>query len=312
MTINVEKHVPVLLKEAIDLLQIKNGGIYVDLTLGRAGHSSEILKRLHGSGLLIGVDQDIEAIKESEPKLASINSNFKLVKSNFSDLDEILEQLKIRNVDGILMDLGVSSPQFDDRERGFSYNLDAKLDMRMDQSQKLNAWDVVNTYPLKELLRIFKEYGEEKYAYPIAKGILKQRSIQPIDTTYELVEIIKKNKPEKELRKIGHPAKQVFQALRIEVNKELEVLQIALKKALAALKSGGRLVVITFHSLEDRIVKNFFKEASVIEGNRYDIPLQLKEPDYRLINKKVIVASEEEIQTNHRSKSAKLRAIEKK
>lgn len=307
----MEKHIPVLLNETIDLLQIKKNGIYLDLTLGRGGHSSEILKRLNGTGLLIGVDQDITAIEESKPRLSKINSNFKLVKSNFKDLDKILEQLNIKSVDGILMDLGVSSPQFDDGERGFSYNFDAKLDMRMDQSQDLTAEKIVNTYSLQDLTRIFKEYGEDKYSYQIAKEIVKEREKKPIESTFELVDIIKKSKPERELKKVGHPAKQVFQALRIEVNHELDVLKEALNKALKALNHKGRLVVITFHSLEDRIVKNCFKSVAVIEGDRFDLPLMSKVPDYTLINKKVIVADEKEINENRRSKSAKCRAIER-
>lgn len=307
----MEKHIPVLLNETIDLLQIKKDGVYLDLTLGRGGHSSEILKRLNGTGLLIGVDQDITAIEESEPRLSKINSNFKLIKSNFKDLDKVLEQLNIQSVDGILMDLGVSSPQFDDGKRGFSYNFDAKLDMRMDQSQDLNAEKIVNNYSLQDLTRIFKEYGEDKYSYQIAKEIVKEREKKPIESTFELVDIIKKSKPERELMKVGHPAKQVFQALRIEVNHELDFLKEALNKALKVLNHKGRLVVITFHSLEDRIVKNCFKRVAVIEGDRFDLPLMKKAPDYTLINKKVIVANEKEINENRRSKSAKCRAIER-
>lgn len=307
----MEKHIPVLLNETIDLLQIKKDGVYLDLTLGRGGHSSEILKRLNGTGLLIGVDQDITAIEESEPRLSKINSNFKLIKSNFKDLDKVLEQLNIQSVDGILMDLGVSSPQFDDGKRGFSYNFDAKLDMRMDQSQDLNAEKIVNNYSLQDLTRIFKEYGEDKYSYQIAKEIVKEREKKPIESTFELVDIIKKSKPERELKKVGHPAKQVFQALRIEVNHELDFLKEALDKALKVLNHKGRLVVITFHSLEDRIVKNCFKRVAVIEGDRFDLPLMSKAPDYTLINKKVIVANEKEINENRRSKSAKCRAIER-
>lgn len=307
----MEKHIPVLLNETIDLLQIKKDGVYLDLTLGRGGHSSEILKRLNGTGLLIGVDQDITAIEESEPRLSKINSNFKLIKSNFKDLDKVLEQLNLQGVDGILMDLGVSSPQFDDGKRGFSYNFDAKLDMRMDQSQDLSAEKIVNNYSLQDLTRIFKEYGEDKYSYQIAKEIVKEREKKPIESTFELVDIIKKSKPERELKKVGHPAKQVFQALRIEVNHELDFLKEALDKALKVLNHKGRLVVITFHSLEDRIVKNCFKRVAVIEGDRFDLPLISKTPDYTLINKKVIVANEKEINENRRSKSAKCRAIER-
>lgn len=305
-----ELHKPVLLKEVIEGLNIKDNGVYLDLTLGRAGHSSEILKRIK-TGLLIGVDQDIEAINYSQERLAKISDKFTLVRSNFVNIDEILENLKIDKVDGILMDLGVSSPQFDDVNRGFSYRFDSELDMRMDQRNELTAKRIVNEYSLEELTKIFNEYGEEKYSYSIAKNIVKQREIAPINTTYELVEIIKRSKPAKELAKAGHPAKQIFQALRIEVNDEINVLTRTLSKALNHLNPNGRLAVITFHSGEDKIVKHLFKELTVVEGNRYDLPLQNKEINYRLITKKGIKPSEEEIIENHRSISSTLRIIEK-
>jgi 16S rRNA (cytosine1402-N4)-methyltransferase len=218
----------------------------------------------------------------------------------------------VKEVDGILMDLGVSSPQFDEGERGFSYKEEARLDMRMDQRQDLTAYQIVNTYDFEDLLKIFQIYGEEKYSYSIAKNIIKARELKPIETTLELVEIIKKSKPMKELKKVGHPAKQVFQALRIAVNDELNVLVKALESALRHLKPGGRLAVITFHSGEDRIVKNIFKEAAVEIGNRLDIPLTTKAKEFDLINRKPIVGSEAELEMNHRSASAKLRIIARK
>jgi len=309
---NMGKHIPVLLNETITGLNIKPDGIYLDLTLGRGGHSGEILKRLT-TGHLYCVDQDQEAINESEKYLKTISDKFTLIHRNFCYLKEILAEQNLDYVDGILMDLGVSSPQFDEGDRGFSYREDAPLDMRMDQSQKLSAYEIVNSYSLDELFRILRDYGEEKYAYSIAKNIVKTRSQSPIKTTFELVEVIKKSKPAKELAKIGHPGKQTFQALRIAVNDELNVLTVALKEALKALRpNGGRLAVITFHSLEDRIVKNIFKDASVVEGNRYDIPTSLDVKEYQLVNRKPIVASDLELNENHRAASAKLRIIERK
>ena len=306
------KHIPVLLNETITGLNIKPDGIYVDLTLGRGGHSGEILKKLQ-KGHLYGVDQDEVAIEESRRYLETISNNFTLIHKNFSFLDEIMEENQIEYADGILMDLGVSSPQFDEGDRGFSYREDARLDMRMDQRNPLTAYDIVNSYSLDEIFKILRDYGEEKFAYSIAKNIVKAREKAPIETTFQLVEIIKRSKPMKELAKAGHPAKQSFQALRIAVNDELNVLSIALNKALKALKPhGGRLAVITFHSLEDRIVKNVFKDAAVSEGNRYDIPVQVTEKEYQLITRKPIVADEQELEINHRSISAKLRIIERK
>lgn len=306
------KHVPVLLNETISGLNIKPDGIYMDLTLGRGGHSGEILKQLK-SGHLYGVDQDIEAINESEKYLKTISSNFTLIHQNFSSLEEILSENHLDYVDGILMDLGVSSPQFDEGDRGFSYRENARLDMRMDQRNPLTAYDIVNKYSLDEIFKILRDYGEEKFAYSIAKNIVKARESKPIETTFELVEIIKKSKPMKELAKAGHPAKQTFQALRIAVNDELNVLEICLRKALKALRPhGGRLAVITFHSLEDRIVKNIFKEATVVEGSRHDIPVVNEEKEYQLVNRKPIIADEKELEINHRSASAKLRIIERK
>lgn len=305
------EHIPVLLNETIQGLNINPSGTYVDLTVGRGGHSSEILTRLK-DGRLICVDQDEEAIVASTARLSKISNKFEMVRANFSELDTILANLGIQEVDGILMDLGVSSPQFDKGERGFSYKEDARLDMRMDQRQDLTAYQIINTYALEDLTKIFQIYGEEKYSYSIAKNIIKAREAKPIETTLELVEIIKRSKPMKELKKVGHPAKQVFQALRIAVNDELNALEKALTAALKHLKPGGRLAVITFHSGEDRIVKNYFKEAAVSEGNRIDGPMLEKEKEFDLINRKPIVASESELETNHRSASAKLRIIARK
>lgn len=307
------EHYSVLLNEAIEGLNIKENGIYLDATLGRAGHSKEILKKLK-EGHLIGIDQDDEALTYSKEVLSQISNKFDVIKSNFKDLDKVLDELNINKVDGILFDLGVSSPQFDEDYRGFSYRNDAPLDMRMDQSSSLTAKYIVNNYSFENLFKIFKEYGEDKYSYSIAKNICKYRQEKEISTTFELVDIIKKSKPMSELKKVGHPAKQIFQALRIEVNDEINVLKIALKKALERINVNGRIVVITFHSLEDKIVKKIFKEVSVIEGNRnndYILPQDIKTPDFKEINKKVIVASKEELNKNHRSKSAKLRILER-
>lgn len=307
------EHKSVLLKEAIEGLNIKEDGIYVDATLGRAGHSSEILKRLK-NGKLYCFDQDKEAIDYSFKKLASISSNFEIIYSNFKNMKEELNKRGVEKIDGVLFDLGVSSPQFDEDYRGFSYRFDALLDMRMNQENLLTAKKIVNTYPLEKLVKIFKEYGEEKYSYSIAKTIVKAREVKEIETTFELVDLIKKSLPKKELFKDKHPAKKIFQALRIEVNDELEVLKIALNDSIKLLKKDGRIVVITFHSLEDRIVKNIFKEVSFIKGDRkndYLLPNELKKAEFELVNKKVITPSNIEIEENRRSKSAKLRILKK-
>lgn len=306
-------HLSVLLNEVIEGLNIKENGIYIDATLGRAGHSKEILKRLK-SGLLVGIDQDDEALSYSKSLLAEVSNNFQLIKGNFRELDKIVKNLSLERVDGILFDLGVSSPQFDEDYRGFSYRYNNKLDMRMNQSSSLTAKIVVNTYSKNDLIRVFKEYGEEKYANSIASNIVKYRNNKEIETTFELVDIIKKSKPMKELKKAGHPAKQVFQAIRIEVNDELNALKEGLNKALDVLSINGRVAVISFHSLEDKIVKNIFRERAIINGNRindFKLPDEIALPSYDLVNRKVIVPTEEEILINHRSKSAKLRIIEK-
>ena len=308
------EHKPILLNEVIEGLDIKSDGVYLDLTLGRAGHSKEILKRLSLNGLLIGIDQDEEAISYSRVELSKISNRYKIVKSNFSNIKNILSDLNISTLDGALFDLGVSSPQFDEDYRGFSYRCNNILVMRMDLSSSLTAYDVVNTYSFKELLRVFKEYGEDKYSYNIAKNIVKERDIKPIVTTFDLVDIIKRSKPLKELNKVGHPAKQIFQAIRIEVNNELNVLKKALEDVINSLNINGRVCVITFHSLEDRIVKNLFKKYSVVEGNRindFRKAKDIEEANFIEVNKKVIVPSEEEIINNPRSKSAKLRILKR-
>ena len=307
------KHIPVLLNETIEGLNVKPDGIYVDLTLGRGGHSKEVLKRLT-TGRLISFDKDETAIEESKANLAVFSEKFTGIHDDFRNFRKDLNELGIDKIDGIMADLGVSSPQFDDVSRGFSYKEDARLDMRMDRRQKFSAFELVNTYSLTDLTRVFREYGEDKFSYQIAKKIVEIRQKKPIETTSELVEIIKAVKPQKELMKKGHPAKQIFQAIRIEVNDELGALKVALKDALASLKVGGRACFITFHSLEDRMVKNAFNDVSKVEGTRHNVfslPTEKDLPDYRLVNNKVIIADESELENNPRSKSAKLRIIER-
>ncbi len=305
------EHISVLLPESLDLLAIKEDGIYVDCTLGRGGHSSEILKRIP-KGHLYAFDLDKEAIAQSEKRLEAIGSNFTLIHAPFEQLDEQLDKLGVGKVDGILMDLGVSSPQFDDPSRGFSYRYDARLDMRMNQEQDLDAWFIVNHYSKEELLRILREYGEESNAGRIVNGILKARAQKPIDTTFELVEVIKNSLPAAILKKKGHPAKQTFQALRMEVNKELPQLQQALDQGLARLKPQGRMAIITFHSLEDRLVKQAFAKVALPKKVNRRMPIAQNETlKYRLINRKPIVASALELEENQRAHSAKLRGIER-
>lgn len=305
------EHISVLLPESLDLLAIKDDGIYVDCTLGRGGHSSEILKRIP-KGHLYAFDLDKEAIAQSEKRLAAIGSNFTLIHAPFEELDIQLDKLSVEKVDGILMDLGVSSPQFDDPKRGFSYRYDARLDMRMNQDQDLDAWFVVNQYPKEELLRVLREYGEEPNAGRIVNGILKAREQKPIETTFELVDVIKSALPAAILKKKGHPAKQTFQALRMEVNKELPQLKSALQQGLARLKPEGRMAIITFHSLEDRLVKQAFAEVALPKKVNRRMPITANEVlEYRLINRKPIVASETELEENQRAHSAKLRGIER-
>ena len=305
----MDKHLPVLLKETIELLDIKPNGIYVDMTLGGGGHSEAILKKLDG-GMLYGFDQDIYAIERANERLKNFN-NFTSINDNFSNAKKRLNDLGVNSVDGILFDLGVSSFQFDIPERGFSYRFDAPLDMRMDQSAKTNAYDIVNEYSYEELSRIFFEYGEEKFSKLITNNIIKRRQIKPIETTFELVNIIKDSLPNKVLNKKGHPAKKVFQALRIEVNHELEILEDALRDAIDLLKPNGRLAIITFHSLEDRICKQLFRSLSTIDIPK-GLPIIIDEiPLINLVNKKVITSLDDELENNNRAHSAKLRVIEK-
>ena len=311
--INMSVHKPVMLKESMESLNIKREGTYVDMTFGRGGHTKEIIKNLI-SGTVIAFDLDDDAISSAEAIKAPPTIAFQVIKGNFKDIKVNLETQRITKVDGILLDLGVSSPQFDTPERGFSYRYDAPLDMRMDQDQRLTAADIVNTYPPKELYRIFRDYGEEKFAKPIAREIETQRAIKIITTTGELVELVKKVLPKKVLLKDKHPAKQIFQALRIETNRELENLKIALKNSANLLKPSGRLVVITYHSLEDRIVKQFFRELTVVQGNRLNIPTSPDEgkTEYELLYRKSIKPSNEELNENPRAHSAKLRVLVRK
>lgn len=304
-------HKSVLLEEAVENLNIKNDGIYVDATTGGGGHSSLILGKLT-TGHLYCFDQDEFAFSKTKPRLDAIGSNYTFVHSNFVNLKNELNKLGIEKIDGIIYDLGVSSFQFDIPERGFSYKYDAPLDMRMNQNQELNARTIVNEYPYEEIVKILYRYGEESFAKQIARGIEKERAIKPIETTFELVDVIKKSLPAKVLRQKGHPAKQTFQALRIAVNDELRVFEVSIKDALEMLNSDGRAVVITFHSLEDRICKTVFKEASTL-----DIPEGLpivitEEAPFELITKKPILPSEEELIENNRAHSAKMRVIRKR
>ncbi len=307
------KHYSVLLKESIEGLHIQEDGIYVDGTLGRGGHSSEILKRLT-SGHLYALDRDMDAIQESSQRLQEISNQVTFIHTNFSNVKERLHQFGVDEINGMMLDLGVSSPQFDEANRGFSYRFDARLDMRMDQSQQLTAYDIINTYDYHELVHIFYRYGEEDYAKQIARKIEQKRIIQPIQTTFEFVDVIKSALPAKVLNRKGHPAKKAFQAIRIAVNDELGELEKVLEDALSMLKVGGRLCVISFQSLEDRIVKDIFVKAS--RGKKIDkripvLPDAIETPPYRLVTKKPIVASEKELEENNRSHSAKLRIIER-
>ena len=302
-------HKSVLLEESIDFLNIKEDGVYVDATLGFGGHSLEILKR-NKKGFLFAFDQDSEAIAYSTERLKDYH-NYKIIKSNFCNMKECLLKENIEKVDGILCDIGVSSMQLDEDYRGFSYHKDARLDMRMNTEQDFSAYEVVNNYSYEDLVRILRDYGEEKYASSIARNIVKDRETKPIETTLELVEIIKKSMPAKELRN-GHPARKTFQAIRIEVNHELEVLESALIQALDLINVGGRVCVITFHSLEDRIVKNTFKKYSEVDSKFAKLPFVPEEylPKYKIVCKG-ITASDEEVLDNNRARSARLRVIER-
>ncbi len=300
----MSKHVSVLLNEAIEMLDVKENGIYIDGTLGRGGHSKKILEKLK-AGQLYCFDLDNEAIKESKENLKEY-SNVTFIHDNFMNMNKYVEK-----VDGILLDLGVSSPQFDEVERGFSYRFDGPLDMRMNSDSSLSAYDVVNNYSKEELERVLRDFGEEHYYKNIVSNIIKSREIKPIETTFELVEVIKKSLPYKVLNKKGHPAKQTFQAIRIEVNHELDSLTTFLDRFENMLNPNGKVVIITFHSLEDRLVKRKFKDLTTVEDDKrvFKLPSEIKEADFSLINRKAIIADEKELEENPRSKSAKLRGI---
>lgn len=306
------KHKTVLLEESIESLNIKRDRIYVDCTLGGGGHSERILEILDGTGRLIAIDQDIYAIDRSRERLNKYN-NITYVKDNFSNLKTILENLDINKVDGILLDLGVSSFQFDDRERGFSYWDEAVLDMRMDQDATIDAKFILNNYTLKELTRVFSDYGDEKNSYRFAMAILKVREKSPLVTNRDLVETIKSTLSEKEKRKQGHPARKIFQALRIEVNQELKVLEEVLPDIVDSLNIGGRLAVITFHSIEDRIVKQFFKkmEKPCVCPSDFPVCTCGNIAKLKIIGKKPIIPDFDELDTNSRARSSKLRVAEK-
>lgn len=301
-------HISVLLNECIENLNLKDDSVIVDCTLGYGGHSSEILKRIT-KGKLYSFDQDDEAIKSAKNKLDKIGNNYTIIRSNFVNLESEIKKYE-NSVDGILYDLGVSSPQLDEAERGFSFHNDAELDMRMDKTSPLTAYDVVNNYSYEELTNILYKYGEEKYASSIAKKIIKERELKPIKTTLELVEIIKSAVPEK-YKRDKHPARKTFQAIRIEVNKELDVFESSLRQALDLVKIGGRVCVITFHSLEDKICKNIFKSVSEVDKNLRNMPIIPDElmPKYKVIAN--IKPSLEELANNNRARSARLRVIER-
>lgn len=306
------KHISVLLNECLEGLAIKEDGTYVDCTLGGAGHSSHILKKLSSKGTLIGIDQDNDALKAAKEKLKNY-SNVKFVHNNFYNIDSILTSLDIPNVDGILMDLGVSSYQLDEGERGFSYMKDAPLDMRMDRDRDFSAYDVVNTYSEEDLYRIIRDYGEEKFAKRIAKFIVDRRNDKPIETTLELVDIIKAAISAKARREGPHPAKRTFQAIRIEVNGELAILNKAIEDGVKHLNKGGRMAIITFHSLEDRIVKLKYRELANPCTCPKEFPVCVcgRKPLVKIISRKAIEPSKEEVEENPRSRSAKLRVLEK-
>lgn len=306
-------HTSVLLEECIEGLQIQKNGIYVDCTLGGAGHSKEIGQKLDSNGTLVGIDQDDYALNKASLRLENVPCKKILIRDNFQNIKEILKTLDIEKVDGILMDLGVSSFQLDNGDRGFSYNQDAPLDMRMDKRAPFSAYELVNEYQDKDLFRIIKSYGEEKFASRITREIIKSRDISKIETTGQLVDIIKKAIPAKARREGPHPAKRTFQAIRIEVNRELEILKDAIRDSVSVLNSNGRICIITFHSLEDRIVKQTFKELTNPCTCPPDFPQCIckNEPTVEIITRKPIYPSEEELIHNPRSRSAKLRIAKK-
>lgn len=303
-------HIPVLYYETLDNLVINPDGIYIDCTLGGGSHSEGILERLSDKGLLISIDQDTNAIEYSKKRLEKFGSKWKVFKGNFENIDTIAYMAGVDKVDGILMDIGVSSKQLDDPKRGFSYRYDVKLDMRMNTEQKISAYDVVNTYSEEQLSKIIFEYGEERHARKIAKLIVEERKSSPIEKTSDLIALIKRAYPE---RASKHPAKKTFQAIRIEVNRELEVLENAMSKAVELLKVGGRLAIITFHSLEDRIVKNKFKDLATACKCPKDIPICVcgGVKKFEIITKKPIIPIDDELKNNNRSHSSKLRILER-
>lgn len=306
-------HVPVLFHETIDSLNIRPDGIYADGTLGGAGHSSEIARRLSDKGRLIGFDQDLEAIAAAEKRLEPFKERVKIIHSNFEQMGAVLEELGYPQVDGIMLDLGVSSHQLDDASRGFSYRMDAPLDMRMNQEAALTAADILNTYDEQEIYRIIRDYGEEHFAKSIARNIVKEREKHSIDTTGQLVEIIRASMPKKAQIASGHPAKRTFQAIRIACNRELDVLENSIDSMIDHLKPGGRLSIITFHSLEDRIVKAAFKKNENPCTCPPDFPVCIcgKKSRGHAVYRKPVLPTEEEMEQNPRSKSAKLRSFER-
>ena len=303
-------HIPVLYYETLDNLVINPDGVYIDCTLGGGSHSEGILERLSDKGLLISIDQDSNAIEYSKKRLEKFGPKWKVFKGNFENIDTIAYMAGVDKVDGILMDIGVSSKQLDDPERGFSYRYDVKLDMRMNIEQKISAYDVVNTYSEEQLSKIIFEYGEERHARKIAKLIVEERKSFPIEKTSDLIALIKRAYPE---RSSKHPAKKTFQAIRIEVNRELEVLENAISKAVELLKVGGRLAIITFHSLEDRIVKNKFKDLATACKCPKDIPICVcgGVKKFEIITKKPIIPVDDELKNNNRAHSSKLRILER-
>ena len=306
------EHVPVFLEEVTSLLPIHPNGIYVDLTIGRGGHAKAILAKLT-NGRLIGVDQDATAIEALKPLLAS-EPRLTLIHQSFDHIPSILNELGIDHIHGVLMDLGVSSPQFDTPERGFSYRFDGPLDMRMDQRQKETAASILATYDVRQLSHIFQAYADETFAYPLAKAIVAHRQHAPIQTTFELVELIKQTKPKKALMKKGHPAKQVFQALRMEVNQELQRLEATLKALEPFVIQNGRIAVISFHSTEDRVVKTIFRSWTVVEGDRHGPalrPEEIPQPTFCEVKPYPIKPSFSEKERNPRSESATLRVVER-
>ena len=307
------KHIPVLFHEIMDIMAPKAGEVFVDCTLGGGGHSRGFLERMGDDGRLIGIDQDTNALRAAQDNLAEFGERVTYVHSNYNNLDEMLNQYAPDGVDGILFDIGVSSHQLDEKDRGFSYMQDAPLDMRMDQSRKFSAWDVVNTYSEDELHRIIKEYGEERWAKRIAKFIVDFRKDKPVDTTGELVDIIKRAIPKGAREEGSHPAKRTFQAIRIEVNDELGVLTRTISVAAKHLKKGGRLGIISFHSLEDRIVKEQFRYLASDCICPPELPFCQcdKVSEVKILTRKPVTATEEELAANSRSKSAKFRAVEK-